>query len=99
ATGIFLVVGVIEQSSVEEGKGNGGTLYCTIIFIDSKRGYVGKHRKLMPTGAEKLIWGQGDQTSLPVIQAGFKPIRKEKEEGADVAGGDAVVNLRLTAAI
>ena len=62
-TGVFLVVGVIERA--------GGTLYCTIVFIDSIKGYMGKHRKLMPTGTERLIWGQGNGSTLPVIEADF----------------------------
>lgn len=57
-TGVFLVVGVIERG--------GSTLYCTAVFIDPERGYVGKHRKLMPTASERLIWGQGDGSTLTV---------------------------------
>src|SRR6266508_1421908 len=48
--GIHLVVGVIER--------DGGTLYCTALFFGPE-GYLGKHRKLMPTAAERLIWGFG----------------------------------------
>jgi nitrilase len=58
-TGAFLVVGVIERA--------GSTLYCTAIFLDPERGLVAKHRKLMPTGTERLVWGQGDGSTLPVI--------------------------------
>jgi hypothetical protein len=50
-TGVFLVVGVIERDN--------GTLYCTVVFI-APEGYITKHRKLMPTGTERLIWGQGE---------------------------------------
>lgn len=49
-TGVFLVVGIIER--------DGGTLYCTAIFVDSEQGYVAKHRKLQPTALERVIWGQ-----------------------------------------
>ena len=55
---IHLVVGVIER--------DGGTLYCTALFFSPEEGYLGKHRKLMPTGAERLIWGFGDGSTLPV---------------------------------
>ena len=57
-----LVVGVIERA--------GSTLYCTVVFIDPDLGYVAKHRKLMPTGTERLIWGQGDGSTLPVVDSG-----------------------------
>jgi predicted amidohydrolase len=63
-TGVFLVVGVIERG--------GSTLYCTILFVDPLEGFVGKHRKLMPTAMERLIWGQGDGSTLPVLERSFK---------------------------
>ena len=59
-TGLFVVVGVIER--------HGGTLYCTALFLDGESGLVGKHRKLMPTGAERLIWGFGDGSTMPVFE-------------------------------
>jgi nitrilase len=59
ATGVFVVVGVIER--------DGGTVYCTALFFDGEKGLVAKHRKLMPTGAERLIWGFGDGSTMPVI--------------------------------
>lgn len=55
-----LVLGVIERA--------GATLYCTAIFIDPSGGLTHKHRKLMPTGSERMIWGQGDGSTLPVIE-------------------------------
>jgi nitrilase len=58
ATGLHLVVGVVER--------DGGTLYCTVLFL-SPDGYLGKHRKLMPTAAERLVWGFGDGSTLPVL--------------------------------
>lgn len=59
-TGAFAVVGVIER--------DGATLYCTVLYFDGAKGLVGKHRKLMPTAAERLIWGFGDGSTLPVFQ-------------------------------
>ena len=59
ATELFAVIGVIERE--------GGTLYCTALFLDGARGLIGKHRKLMPTAAERLIWGFGDGSTLPVF--------------------------------
>ena len=58
-TGASLVVGVIERA--------GSTLYCTAVFIDPAEGLVAKHRKLMPTAAERLIWGLGDGSTMPVV--------------------------------
>ncbi|PPC79226.1 nitrilase [Pokkaliibacter plantistimulans] len=58
-TGASMVIGVIERS--------GNTLYCTALYFDAEHGLVTKHRKLMPTGTERLIWGQGDGSTLPVV--------------------------------
>lgn len=54
-----LVLGVIER--------DGSSLYCTSLFFTPESGLTAKHRKLMPTGTERLIWGQGDGSTLPVI--------------------------------
>jgi nitrilase len=59
-TGAWLVAGVIERA--------GSTLYCTAVFLDPERGLVSKHRKLMPTGTERLVWGMGDGSTLPVVE-------------------------------
>ncbi|WP_311031119.1 carbon-nitrogen hydrolase family protein [Mesorhizobium koreense] len=56
--GVHVVIGVIERDS--------GTLYCTVLFFGPEQGYLGKHRKLMPTASERLIWGFGDGSTLPV---------------------------------
>ena len=58
-TELHLVIGVVER--------DGGTLYCTALFF-SPSGYLGKHRKLMPTAAERLVWGFGDGSTLPVFE-------------------------------
>jgi nitrilase len=55
-----LVVGVIERA--------GGTLYCAVLFFGPDGRYLGKHRKLMPTASERLVWGFGDGSTLPVLQ-------------------------------
>jgi nitrilase len=55
-----LVIGVIERA--------GSSLYCTALFFDPGAGLVAKHRKLMPTGTERLIWAQGDGSTLPVVE-------------------------------
>jgi nitrilase len=59
ANNIYLVVGVIER--------DGGTLYCTVLFFAPDGAYLGKHRKVMPTASERLVWGFGDGSTLPVF--------------------------------
>ena len=49
-TGAHLVVGVIERT--------GSSLFCSALFFSPEQGLVGNHRKLMPTGSERLIWGR-----------------------------------------
>jgi nitrilase len=61
--GVWLVIGVIERDA--------GTLFCTVLFYAPDGVLAGKHRKLMPTAMERLIWGFGDGSTLPVIQTGF----------------------------
>ena len=60
---IWIVIGAIER--------DGGTLYCSALYFSPQAGLVGKHRKLMPTALERLIWGFGDGSTIPVIDAGF----------------------------
>jgi nitrilase len=57
--GIYLVVGVVERDA--------GTLYCSVLFFGPDGRYLGKHRKVMPTGSERLVWGFGDGSTLPVF--------------------------------
>ncbi len=57
--GVHLVIGVIER--------DGGTLYCTVLFFNPDGAYLGKHRKLMPTALERLVWGFGDGSAMPVF--------------------------------
>jgi nitrilase len=56
---IYLVIGVVER--------DGGTLYCTVLFFGPDGAYLGKHRKVMPTASERLVWGFGDGSTLPVF--------------------------------
>lgn len=55
---IDLVMGVIERA--------GGTLYCSVLYFAPDRGFYARHRKVMPTGTERLIWGFGDGSTLRV---------------------------------
>ena len=56
---IYFVIGVIER--------DGGTLYCTALFFSPEGKLMGKHRKLMPTAMERLVWGFGDGSTIPVF--------------------------------
>ena len=44
------------------------TLYNTILFIDNEGEILGRHRKLMPTHAERIIWGMGDISDIQVFE-------------------------------
>jgi nitrilase len=55
---LYLVVGVIERE--------GGTLYCAVLFFNPEGVLFGRRRKVMPTVAERLVWGQGDGSTLQV---------------------------------
>jgi nitrilase len=61
--GVYMAVGIIERDS-EFG---GGTLYCTTLYFGPEGEILGKHRKLKPTGSERLIWGEGDGSTMPVF--------------------------------
>ena len=54
----FLVIGVNEKDATS------GTMYCTMLYFDPKGELMGKHRKLKPTAAERIVWGEGDASTL-----------------------------------
>lgn len=62
-TGVTVVVGIIERF--------GRTLYCTAVTLAPGRGIAGYHRKLMPTGQERLIWGFGDGSTIEPVDTEF----------------------------
>ena len=68
--GVFLAVGVIERDILFSR----GTLYCTLLYFGPGGNLLGKHRKLKPTGAERLIWGEGDGSTMPVVETPFGKI-------------------------
>ena len=58
----YLIVGITEKES------SSGTLYCSMLFISPVAGLMGVHRKIKPTGTERLIWGEGSGESLVTFE-------------------------------
>ncbi len=67
AAHLYVVLGIVEQ----DNDGSRGTLYCTTLYFGPDGRILGKHRKLKPTGIERLIWGEGDGSTLPVIETPY----------------------------
>ena len=61
--GAWMAIGVIERL--------GHTLYCTLLYFGPDGSLLGLHRKLKPTAAERLIWGEGDGSTLTVIDTPY----------------------------
>jgi nitrilase len=60
---VYMAIGIIERDS----QFSGGTLYCTMLYFNPNGELIGKHRKLKPTALERLIWGEGDGSTLTVL--------------------------------
>lgn len=82
-TGVFLAAGVVEKA--------GGSLYCAVVYVEPRRGIIGKRRKVMPvsiciheheavlmkqqTGSERLVWAQGSPSTLKAITTKIKGVK------------------------
>jgi nitrilase len=63
--GVWLVVGVSERPE------HGATIYNTVLYYSPEGALAGQHRKLMPTGSERTVWGMGDGSTLRVVDTGL----------------------------
>jgi nitrilase len=61
----YVVMGVNEREPT------GSTVYNTVLYFGPDGTLLGKHRKLMPTGGERLVWGMGDGSDLGVHTTPF----------------------------
>lgn len=55
---IYMVLGITERNDVN------GSLYCSMIYLSPHTGFMGVHRKIKPTGTERLVWAEDDGSSL-----------------------------------
>ena len=60
AAGVFVVIGVNERND----SASGGSVYNTLLYISDQGAIMGRHRKLVPTQAERLVWTPGDGATL-----------------------------------
>tara|TARA_R110000737_G_scaffold145400_1_gene175485 strand:+ start:399 stop:1331 length:933 start_codon:yes stop_codon:yes gene_type:complete len=51
---VYLVIGITEKQS------NNGSLFCSMLYISPTDGFLGVHRKIKPTGSERIIWSEDD---------------------------------------
>ncbi|MGH9195717.1 MAG: carbon-nitrogen hydrolase family protein, partial [Acidimicrobiia bacterium] len=61
----YVVMGINEKDQ------HGTTIFNTALYFSPDGEILGKHRKLMPTGGERLVWGMGDGSTMPVFDTPF----------------------------
>jgi len=57
----YIVIGVTEKDTVSD------TLYCSLLYFSPEGNLIHRHRKIKPTAAERIIWGEGDGSDLNVL--------------------------------
>ena len=55
---LFVALGVTEKEAI------GGSLHCALFYFDNHGKFIGKHRKLKPTGLERYVWAESDGSTL-----------------------------------
>ncbi len=60
---VFLVLGITERDPVNR------SLYCSMVYISPQAGYLGRHRKLKPTGSERLVWADSQEAAPVAIHS------------------------------
>lgn len=58
----YLVIGVTEKDDIS------GSLYCSMLYISPTSGLLGTHRKIKPTGTERIVWAEASGESLTTYQ-------------------------------
>ena len=67
---ISVVIGVSERNA----EASNASLYNSLLYIDAQGLILGQHRKLVPTGGERLVWGQGDGSTLAAYDLPFAKV-------------------------
>jgi nitrilase len=65
--GVYVTIGLNERNA----EASNASLYNTLLYVDPEGNLLGKHRKLVPTAPERMVWAQGDGSTLEVYDTPF----------------------------
>ncbi len=68
--GVYVAIGINERNS----EASGASLFNTMLYIDPQGEIMGRHRKLVPTGGERLVWAPGDGSTLDAFDTPYGPL-------------------------